>query len=141
MRAKPFECPNNLERIGEIEMMKRGMLLFLIVTATLMSFSPPVSAGKPGGGTCQDGAIAVAYVKNTLGLTNVTVTSIKLDSCLPFDPNTTSEICTRAVILTGNLKRVPQTCDILNTTQQFWGANGMGSGCVVLGVAGSCTAN
>jgi len=114
--------------------------LLLLVAALLVSFSPPVNAGKPGG-TCDETAIAVSYVKNTLGLTNVTATFVTLDSCLPFDPGTTSEICTWAVTVTGNLKRVPQTCDILNTTQQFWGANGMGSGCVVLGRAGSCTAN
>ena len=122
--------------------MKTRLLgLLLIVAVILVSFSPPANAGKTGSGTCQKAAIAVAYVKNTLGLTNVTATFVTQDSCLPFDPGTNSEICTWAVTVTGNLKRVPQTCNTLQTDQQFWGANGMGSGCVVLGVAGSCTAN
>jgi hypothetical protein len=99
--------------------------LLLIVTATLVSFSPPANAGKPGDGTCQKDAIAVAYAKNTLGLTNVTATFVTL-ACLPFDPNTTSEICTWAVTVTGNLKRVPQTCNILETDQQFLGGQWYG---------------
>lgn len=121
--------------------MKNRLLgLLLIVAAILVSFSPPANAGKPGG-TCDEAAIAVSYVKNTLGLRNVSASIVTLDSCLPFDPGTTSQICTWAVTVTGSLNRVPETCNILNTTQQFWGANGFGSGCVVLGTAGSCTAN
>src|SRR5882757_8947463 len=124
----------------ETEVKKRGIIcLLLILTATLVSFSPAANAGKPGGGTCDEAAIAVSYVKNTLGLTKVGATNVSFVSCI--DPGTYPEPCAWAVTVTGFLNRVPEMCNILNTTEQLFGPNGFGNGCIVLGSAGPCTAS